>query len=474
VEKRAGRPRAADPVLRALRLACGQEELLPAGAKVLAACSGGADSVALAAGLTELLGEPARTDLVLGHVDHGLRPQARAEAESVRGLALRLGVPFALARLDGAALEQRGRQMGLEAAAREARYLALARLANEHGAAFIATAHTRRDQAETVLLRLSRGGGLGALAGIRQRRPLDPGQVEGRGLQLVRPLLGVGREETEAFCRERGLAFTDDPHNRDPRFGRSRLRKGFGALDRLLGPGLEKALARAASLAAADEALLAHLAQEALRDCSGDGAKTGRLDARKVQALPLALQRRVLAGAAAEAGLAPTLSQVDALIPLLGHARATLSLPGGRAQVEARRLRFVPGRIQPLAPALLPVAVPGPGRYTLGAMNLSLSSQPSTQALRVELSSAPLPWTLRCAAPGDRFRPAKGRSKKVSELWIDAKVPKAERAALALLCDASGAPFLVERLRPGAAVTGSTNPQGGPALYLTLSREDAG
>ncbi|HEY5677283.1 MAG TPA: tRNA lysidine(34) synthetase TilS, partial [Myxococcales bacterium] len=163
---------------------------LPRDARVLVACSGGADSSALAAA-SERLG----LRCVIGHVDHGLRPDSASDADRVRDLARRLGVPFLTLRIQFLNI----RELGLEAAAREARYAALGQLAVQASAPVVATAHTRRDQAETLLLRLFRGAGPGALSGIRRTRPLL------KGVELVRPLLDVTRAATEAYCAARGI-----------------------------------------------------------------------------------------------------------------------------------------------------------------------------------------------------------------------------------------------------------------------------
>ena len=206
-------------------------DLFPGGASVLAACSGGPDSIALAAALVRCA---AILDVrvAIGHVDHGLRPESAGDAEHVRSVASRLGVPFHLARLESVDTSE----LGLEAAAREHRYRALDSLARAAGADRVATAHTRRDQAETVLLRLARGGGPGALAGIRRSRALSPGVL------LVRPLLEVPRAATEAYCDAAGLPVLADPHNDDPRRTRTRLRQLFPAIAAALNPRLEEAL----------------------------------------------------------------------------------------------------------------------------------------------------------------------------------------------------------------------------------------
>src|SRR5207302_3469039 len=166
--------------------------------------------------------------------------------------AARLGVPFFLERLEG--LETRA--AGLEAAARQGRYAALTRLARQAGSTAVATAHTRRDQAETLLLRLFRGAGPGALAGVRRRRPLAP------GIELVRPLLDVSRAATEACCRANGLGWVDDPHNSDQARARARLRALWPALLEF-NPRLEEALSGAAALFAEENELLDALARRA-------------------------------------------------------------------------------------------------------------------------------------------------------------------------------------------------------------------
>ena len=298
--------------------------LLPAGQMVLVACSGGADSVALAHAAAS------RPDLrvAVGHVDHGLRPESAAEAEHVRAFARELGVPFFVERLEGLST----RASGLEAAAREARYAALTQLAAQAGSAAVATAHTRRDQAETLLLRLVRGAGPGAMAGIRRRRELAP------GIALLRPLLGVPREATEAYCRMHGLGFTSDPHNSDPRRARARLRALWPLLLEL-NPRLEEAIAGAAELFADEDDILRQLAE----DPEGASAHP-------------ALLRRALHSAAVRAGLRPERKHMEELRRLLAKGRGSIDVPGGRATVVFRRAGAPPE-------AASDVDVPGPRTY---------------------------------------------------------------------------------------------------------------
>ncbi|HET7787369.1 MAG TPA: tRNA lysidine(34) synthetase TilS [Myxococcales bacterium] len=382
---------------------------LPRDARVLVACSGGADSSALAAA-SERLG----LRCVIGHVDHGLRPDSASDADRVRDLARRLGVPFLTLRIQFLNI----RELGLEAAAREARYAALGQLAVQASAPVVATAHTRRDQAETLLLRLFRGAGPGALSGIRRTRPLL------KGVELVRPLLDVTRAATEAYCAARGIHPLDDPHNLDPARARAQLRALWPALV-ALNPRLEEALCAAAATFAEEDALLTGLA--------ASGAH-----------LHPALQRRALLAQAADAGLRPERPHIEALLRLLEQG-GSVDLPGGRARVTFERRGA-----RPVEEAGAAVAVPGPGDYAWGRRALHVAPG-DAEGTRVDLTEAPFPWTLRGQRPGDRFRPAGGRSKKVSDLWIDAHIPREERTRLAVLTDCKGRLFWVEGLRPGAA-----------------------
>ncbi|MGW1059575.1 tRNA lysidine(34) synthetase TilS [Micromonospora rubida] len=220
---------------------------------VLVACSGGADSLALAAAtafVAPRLGR--RAGLVT--VDHALQAGSDQRAAAVAAWAAGAGfTPAEAVRVDVA-----GRPGGPEAAARQARYQALVEAARRHGAAALLTGHTRDDQAETVLLALARGAGPRGLAGMPPRRDLS-------GVPLLRPLLDVTREQTRKACAALGLTPWDDPHNTDPSYARSRVRADvLPALVRALGPAVLDNLARTARLVAADTAALDALAAAAL------------------------------------------------------------------------------------------------------------------------------------------------------------------------------------------------------------------
>ena len=244
---------------------------------VLAACSGGADSTALAAALAF---EGPRAGVRVGAVtvDHGLQAgsadRAAATADLLRGLGLD---PVLVVAVDV------GTAGGPEAAARSARAAALAQTARHHGAR-VALGHTLDDQAETVLLGLGRGSGPRSIAGMREERA-------DAGLTWWRPLLGVRRATARQACADQGLPVWDDPHNRDRAFTRSRLRtEALPLLEDVLGGGVAEALARTADLLREDvEALDDLAALETARLVEPGGIPTGpRAE------LPAALRRRVV------------------------------------------------------------------------------------------------------------------------------------------------------------------------------------
>lgn len=180
---------------------------------LLVAVSGGPDSVALLGLLADWARLPGRPRLHAATVDHGLRPEASAEAAAVAALCARLGVAHATLRWEG---EKPSR--GIQAAARHARYALLAGEAKRLGGAVLVTAHTLDDQAETMLMRLAHGSGPSGLVGMRGRTVKD-------GVALVRPLLGIAKARLVATARARSLPFVSDPSNADLRFERVRWRE---------------------------------------------------------------------------------------------------------------------------------------------------------------------------------------------------------------------------------------------------------
>jgi tRNA(Ile)-lysidine synthase len=305
---------------------------VPPESLVLVACSGGADSLALAAA-TAFVAPRQGLHCGLVTVDHQLQPGSADRAREVAKWARSLHLsPVVSARVDVGA-----RHGGPEAAAREARYKALLAAAREAGAVAILLGHTRDDQAETVLLALARGAGPRGVAAMPARREVD-------GIALLRPLLDVSRADTVAACAALGLDPWQDPHNVDPSYARSRLRAVLPALVEALGPGLTGNLARAATLAADDNDVLDGLAATALTD-AGDG--DGGLLVDRLTGLPAAVRTRVLhawARGLGASGSALSARHVDALDSLVTRWRGQgpVALPGALHVVRREgRLRLL-------------------------------------------------------------------------------------------------------------------------------------
>lgn len=314
-------PAAVAAIRGAVRSACAD---LTSDSLVLVACSGGADSLALAAA-TAFVAPRMGLRAGLVTVDHGLQTGSDARARDVVEWAAKSGLdPAIVKRVD---VSPRGD--GPEAAARTARYAALAGAAVEFNASTVLLAHTRDDQAETVLLALARGAGPRGLSGMPPRRVIH-------GVAFRRPLLEIGREQTRAACSDMGLKPWSDPHNEDARFARSRVRAALPTLTEVLGDDVIANLARTAGLIAADnEVLDAIAADELIAATDGDALSIARL-----ANLPDAIRTRVLRLFALKAGASPAalshrhIAALRALV-LDWRGQGAVSLPGG-AQVIRR------------------------------------------------------------------------------------------------------------------------------------------
>jgi tRNA(Ile)-lysidine synthase len=250
------------------------------GRTVVVACSGGADSLALLAA-TVFEGRRAGWHVVGATVDHGLQDGSAAHAAHVVEQMAGLGADETLA----ATVRVEGAGLGPEAAARRARYAVLEEIAERLAAAAVVLAHTRDDQAETVLLGLTRGSGGRSLAGMRRSFGC-----------FVRPLLDVTRDDTVTACQVEGIDYWDDPHNHDPAYARVRVRRTvLPVLEEELGPGVAATLARTADQLRDDMALLDDLAETSYADLRD-------LPVDRLAGTPVALRRRVLRLAALAAG----------------------------------------------------------------------------------------------------------------------------------------------------------------------------
>ena len=376
--------------------------LLPPGSPVLVMLSGGRDSVCLLDVAVRLAGASAVSAL---HVNYRLRPDADGDEAHCAALCQALGVPLEVTRP-----RKPARAGNLQAWARDARYGAAARLALT-GDARVAAGHTFTDQAETVLYRLATSPGRRALLGMAPR--------DGR---LVRPLLGVTREETAAYCRGRRLAWREDPSNADrSRYARARVREDLMPALRSLHPAAELNVVHTAQLLRDEAEVL-----DALVDGVLEGADA--IDLERLRGLPPALARLAVRRLAGDAAAPAT--RLEEILGLRDTGSASLDLGDGlRAVVEYGRLRFT------TAPPPQPpdaVRLPIPGEVRFGEWDVACRRAPVSAGADVfDAAALRGPVTVRAWCPGDRVG-----SRSLGDLFTDRRVPREARRAMPVVeCD---------------------------------------
>ena len=417
--------------------------LLRPGLRIAVGFSGGADSVAL---LRALASRRAELGLVLhaAHLHHGLRgEEADADLAFARALAAQLELPFHESRVDTKA-EAQAHGESIEEAARRLRYAWFRQLLSKVPLHAVATAHTRDDQAETVLAKFLRGAWTEGLSGIHPFVEFPEGRV-------LRPLLQATRAEVEAFLNDLNQPWREDASNRDPAFTRNRIRRELLPLLEKWNPRLRQHLAQMADLARDEEAWwqaeLARVAPQLLlrgRPVRGGGradslAPALAIDVTRLAALPVALQRRLLRRAAQELGAAPDFAATEALraLALTGRASQRLELAHGfRAERSPRELRLSAAAPAGGAGNSPPVhTIPIPGEVHAPAFGLTL---------RIDTANPPQPDApthaiLRSWKPGDRvrLRHSSGPS-KVKEVLERLRVTGSSRALWPVLELAGG------------------------------------
>jgi tRNA(Ile)-lysidine synthase len=431
---------------------------------LVVAVSGGADSLAL---LDALVQNAITLDVVLhvAHVDHGLRPDSSLDALHVAGLARSRGLPYTETRIDVAERARQSRK-GIEETARRERYGFLGQLARQLGAAAVVTGHTADDQVETVLMHMIRGSSARGLRGMASIARL----TDANGTFLIwRPLLRASRHDTQDYCRSRHIRWRDDPSNLDSSFTRNRVRHQLVPIMRSFNPRFDDAIRRLSAVIRSDDDFLNELAAKSWADLALSPEEIARrwgsaagLAFELAGFLDLAppLQRRLLvqAAEAISGGLEGVAAlHVDTTIQRLPHARvgAILEWPGdvqiirGADAVLVRSESTPKGRIGGAnrtteGDGTETLAFPGvtviPSGHRIIARRVDRPCEPQGPA-HVDLAEdrLVLPLVVRRRKPGDRFRPAGGvGSRKLSDLLIDAKVPRVWRDQLAIVEDRAG------------------------------------
>ena len=409
--------------------------MIERGDRILAAVSGGVDSIVLLDALVALAPELGFT-LHVAHIDHNLRGEtSQTDARFVEQRAAELGLPFVRAALSADTLN-RHRTLGPEGAAREARRALLLRLAEEVGAARIALGHTASDSAETVLHHLTRGTGGTGLRGIP---PFS--------LPFIRPLIRLDRAEVLACAAARSLTWREDGSNADLSFTRNRLRhRVLPELERI-NPRAGEAILRTASLV--DD--LHRVAEDVISEqwdeiVLADGTTLSR---QRLTTHSPAMQRLLLReGIARARGDLTGIERVhvEAIRELIESDRAhgELSLPDLHIQLEQDRIAFASEKPAPAAPWVLPANA---GTTEIPQVGLALQLERADRADRGVASQDPwteiadedriaYPLEVRSRRDGDRFAPlGLGQETKLKDFLIREKVPYFERDRVALLCD---------------------------------------
>ena len=435
-----------------------QAKITPAHTIVIGV-SGGPDSLAL---LHILAGMMAPDCLVVAHLNHGLRPEAAAEAAFVGQEAAAHGLRFHDRKVDVAGLA-REQGWSIEEAGRIARYRFLGDVVEESLAEALLVAHNADDQAETVLHNILRGSGLRGLQGMRPLSSL-PGRDD---IRLIRPLLAISRRQIEAYCHEHELQPMLDSTNKDPAYLRNRLRHELLPLLADYNPRVREHLRSLAAIVAADEAYLeAQTAAAWPLVLSAKGAGWLRLDRQKWRALPLSLRRRTLRRALLE--LRPSLSDISYRTIDLAHdvgmhkqTGAEATLPAAislRLEYENLLLTAGAAQLQANVPQLAgtqPQTLPLPGTISL-AGRWRLSAVPAEVNLS-DLRHNPDPWVayldvglrtdlqVRARLPGESMQPLGmgGRSATVQDIMVNRKLPAQFRDNWPVVATAEHALWLV-------------------------------
>ena len=430
-------------------------DLIPPGAGVLCALSGGADSMYL---LCRLLEGRERYGWTVraAHLNHGLRPAARRDEDFVRDWCKRQGVPLAAGRADVPAFVRR-EGLSVEEGARILRYRFLAETAEAEGLALTATGHHAGDNAETVLMNLIRGCGLKGLAGIPERRD-----------NIVRPMLEVSRGEIEAYLKEHGVPHVEDETNEDVNYTRNKVRHQLLPLLEELNPQAAAHIAAAARRLREDEEELsrqaAPLAAEGLDIPDGVA-----LPVRVLREAPRPLALRACAGLLERAGLGAQAVHLERVLALaLGDdPSAGADLPGGRAYRQYELLVLAPGADpEPPAPAQL-----REGEQAWGEWRIWCAPAPCPAKAYIspwEFYLRPEAYLVRPRREGDRLTLGRRPEKTVKKLMIEGKVPARRRARVPVLA-----------LGGRAAAVGGLGPEkdclaapGAPALHIIIKIEE--
>lgn len=418
-----------------------QHRLIVPGDRIVVACSGGPDSLALLHILVQLR-QRYPIELKVAHVNHMFRPEAVQEAQFVHAMATRWGLDCEQAQIDVPKYMEETGLSGQEAA-RLVRYRFLQQVAADWGHGKIATGHHRDDQAETVLLHLLRGAGSSGLGGMKA--------INGA---IIRPLLSISRQQIEDYCQQQGLEAVQDNSNLHTDYLRNRVRlELIPLLERHYNPALRESLCRTAEIVGAEQELVAQMANNKWPDVVHECEGRISLNIKQLHQLPLALQRQIFRKVIEKKqghlrGI--QFLHVEKLIEATfsGAVGIVIELPGGLSVAKGytnmtllseAEAKLETGQAIPTMMLAVPGYMDWNGREIRAILTDQLDGAVSPQRAVLDWDELRPPLFIRSRQEGDRFAPygLKG-SKKLKDFFIDNKVPRHLRDSVPLVCDEGG------------------------------------
>lgn len=449
-------------------------KMLTKGDRVVVACSGGPDSLALLYILTEL--RPSyQLELAVAHVNHMFREESAEEARFVGRVAGQLGAAYYQTEINVPEYIQKT-GLSAEEAARIVRYRFLYQVAEEWQANKIAIGHHRDDQAETVLLHLLRGSGTKGLGAMKRVNGL-----------LIRPLLAVSRQEIEEYCQLTNLQPCEDMSNQNLDFLRNRIRlELIPHLESRYNPALRSSLCRTAEIISDEHDFILQSAQKALQSIGKETSDHIYLNSDELVKYHVSMQREIFRLAIEKKqGHLKGISflHVENLIEMAvrGSVGSSLPLPGGliaQKGYSSIALTFSRHCESKSRVALSEVMLNIPGSTVLTQLGIAISAKLSDIPIEsLALGQALFDWNelqeplvVRTRQEGDRFNPLgiKG-SKKLKEFFIDSKIPRCQRDSIPLVCDRLG---IIWAAGYRQSERGKVTAQTSRFLQLTLMKQE--
>ncbi|MCM3631336.1 tRNA lysidine(34) synthetase TilS [Paenibacillus glycanilyticus] len=443
------------------------EQLWSKGDRIVAAVSGGPDSMAL----LHMLCAAAQQDeltVIAAHVNHGFRKEAsRQEAEIVRQYAAKLGVSFEMIELDMPAyIEETG--MNAQSAAREKRYAFLHEAAHKYRASAIALAHHADDQAETVLMRIIRGAGLTGLAGMAAKR-------QEKNVELIRPLLRMNKSDIVDYCSGQSIPYCHDSSNNERYYFRNVVRLDVLPYLSQFNPQLTHSLRRIADVAGAEDDWMELEAQKLFASLATSTPDECKVDVSMLHGLHVALQRRLIKLILNYLSKDAEIASFDAIetmrLAAAPAAPSTWRYDAGsgvrciREYGSIRWVRVLSAAITPEAGYAYPVSRESEkASIAAGGRRLHIERQKRGEAVKpagrsevcFDADQLVFPLTVRNRQPGDRIQVlGLNGSKKVQDMFVDEKIAPSERERYPLLVDAEGRLLWIPGIRRSShALTG--------------------